>query len=150
MNANWILTKGTQTSFRWVCRLGRPIWTGFIEILISYRVSKTNSSFQNVTNIQTNVWLDGIESSGIFKIMKNNETFWSLDNDWTEWGTMRISKQWKDNEHSDHWIMTGWHGEQWDFQNNEKHSDHWIMTGRNGEQWEFQNNEKTMNILITG
>jgi hypothetical protein len=34
-------------------------------------------------------------------------------------------------EHSDHWIMTGWHGEQWDFQNNEKtmeHFDHWIMT----------------------
>jgi hypothetical protein len=30
-------------------------------------------------------------------------------------------------EHSDHWIMTGWHGEQWDFQNNKKtmkHSDH--------------------------
>ena len=28
---------------------------------------------------------------------------------------------------SDHWITTGWHGEQWDFQNNEKameHSDH--------------------------
>jgi hypothetical protein len=35
-------------------------------------------------------------------------------------------------EQSDHWIMTGWHEEQWDFQNNEKtmeHSDHWIMTG---------------------
>jgi hypothetical protein len=33
-------------------------------------------------------------------------------------------------EHSDHWIMTGWHGEQWVFQNNEKtmeHPDHWIM-----------------------
>jgi hypothetical protein len=43
--------------------------------------------------------------------------------------------------------MTGWHGEQWDFQNNEKtmeHSDHWIMTGWHGEQWDFQNNEKTM------
>ena len=28
--------------------------------------------------------------------------------------------------------MTGWHGEQWDLQNNEKtmeHSDHWILTG---------------------
>jgi hypothetical protein len=38
-------------------------------------------------------------------------------------------------EHSHHWIMTGWHGEQWDFQNNEKtmeHSDHWIMTGWHG------------------
>jgi hypothetical protein len=40
-------------------------------------------------------------------------------------------------EHSDHWIMTGWHGEQRDFQNNEKtmeYSDHWIMTGWHGEQ----------------
>jgi hypothetical protein len=49
--------------------------------------------------------------------------------------------------------VTGWHGEQWDFQNNEKtmeHSDHWIMTGWHGEQWDFQNNEKTMEILITG
>jgi hypothetical protein len=41
-------------------------------------------------------------------------------------------------EHSDHWIVTGWHGEQWDFQNNEKtmeHSDHWmkqlLMKGSN-------------------
>jgi hypothetical protein len=55
-------------------------------------------------------------------------------------------------EHSDHWIMTGLHGEQWDFQNNEKsmkHSDHWIMTGWHGEQWYFQNNEKTFsNSLI--
>ena len=45
-------------------------------------------------------------------------------------------------------LITGRHGEQWDFQNNEKtmeHSDHWIMTGwRHGEQWDFQNNEKTM------
>jgi hypothetical protein len=40
-------------------------------------------------------------------------------------------------KHSDYWIMTEWHGEQWDFQNNEKtmeHSDHWIMTGWHGEQ----------------
>jgi hypothetical protein len=39
-------------------------------------------------------------------------------------------------------ITTRWHGEQWDFQNNEKtmeHSDHWIMTGWHGEQWDFQN-----------
>ena len=44
-------------------------------------------------------------------------------------------------EHSDHWNVTGWHGEQWDFQNNEKtmeHSDHWIMTGWHGEQWNFE------------
>ena len=43
--------------------------------------------------------------------------------------------------------MTGWHGEQRDFQNNEKsieHSDHWIRTGWHGEQRDFQNNEKTM------
>ena len=36
-------------------------------------------------------------------------------------------------EHSDHWIMTGWHGEQWDFQNNEKTMEHsldhdWMRT----------------------
>jgi hypothetical protein len=40
-------------------------------------------------------------------------------------------------EHSNHSIMTGWHGEQWDFQNNEKtmeHFDNWIMTGWHGEQ----------------
>ena len=42
------------------------------------------------------------------------------------------------------------------FRNNEKtieHSDHWIMTEWHGEQWDFQNNEKTMKhsvILITG
>ena len=50
-------------------------------------------------------------------------------------------------EHSDHWITTERHGEQWNFQNNEKtmeHSDHWITTERHGEQWDFQNNEKTM------
>ena len=32
-------------------------------------------------------------------------------------------------EHSDHWIVTGWHEEQWDSQNNEntmEHSDHWM------------------------
>jgi hypothetical protein len=43
----------------------------------------------------------------------------------------------KTMEHFDHWIVTGWHGEQRDFQNNEKtmkHSDHWIMTGWHGEQ----------------
>ena len=43
--------------------------------------------------------------------------------------------------------MTRWHGEQWDFKNNEKtmeHSNHWVMTGRHAEQWDFRNNEKTM------
>ena len=43
--------------------------------------------------------------------------------------------------------LTGWHGEQWDFQNNEKtmeHSDHWIVTGWHGEQWDMQSNKKTM------
>ena len=63
----------------------------------------------------------------------------------------------KTMKYSDHWIMTGWHGEQWDFQNNEKtmeHSDHCIMTGWHGEQWDFQNNEKTMkysdHCIMTG
>jgi hypothetical protein len=45
-------------------------------------------------------------------------------------------------EHSDPWIMTGWYGEQWGFQNNEKtmeHSDPWITTGWHGEQCGFQN-----------
>ena len=48
-----------------------------------------------------------MENSGIYKTMKRHR-----------------------NMHSDHWIMTGWHGEQWDFQNNEKtvgHSDHWMV-----------------------
>jgi hypothetical protein len=43
--------------------------------------------------------------------------------------------------------MTGWHGEQWDFQNYVKtmeHYHHWILTSHHGEQWDFQNNEKTM------
>jgi hypothetical protein len=58
-----------------------------------------------------------MENSGIFKQLKDNGTFLSLDHDWME---------------------------QWNFQNNEttmEHSDHWIMTGRHGEQWGFQNNE---------
>jgi hypothetical protein len=47
--------------------------------------------------------------------------------------------------HSGHWIMTGWHGEQRDFQNNEKTMEHWIMqTGWHAEQWDFQKNGKTM------
>jgi hypothetical protein len=40
-------------------------------------------------------------------------------------------------EHSDHRNVTIWHGEQWDFQNNEKtmeHSDHRNVTGWHGEQ----------------
>jgi hypothetical protein len=40
--------------------------------------------------------------------------------------------------------MTGWHGEQWGFQNHEKRmeqSDHWIATGWHGEQRGSQNNE---------
>jgi hypothetical protein len=45
-------------------------------------------------------------------------------------------------EHSDHKIVTGWHEEQWDFQNNEKtmeiNSDHQIVTGWHEEQWDFQ------------
>jgi hypothetical protein len=55
-------------------------------------------------------------------------------------------------EHSDHWNVTGWHGKQWDFQNNEKtmeHSDHWIMTGWHGEQWDFKTMKRQWNIPIT-
>jgi hypothetical protein len=50
------------------------------------------------------------------------------------------------------WVP-GWHGEQWDFQNNEKtmeHSDHWIMTGWHGEQSIFKTMKRQWNILITG
>jgi hypothetical protein len=48
------------------------------------------------------------------------------------WRTVGFSNNEKTMQHSDHWIVTEWHGEQWDFQNNEKtmqHFDHWIMTG---------------------
>ena len=31
-----------------------------------------------------------------------------------------------------------------------KHSDHWVMTEWHGKQWDFQNNEKKWNILISG
>ncbi len=44
-------------------------------------------------------------------------------------------------EHSDHWIMTGWYGEQWDFQTMKRQWNiliHWIMAGWHGEQWDFQ------------
>jgi hypothetical protein len=54
-------------------------------------------------------------------------------------------------KHSDHWNLTGWHGEQRDFQNNEKtmeHSDHWIMTGWHGKQWDFQNNENFRIFIV--
>jgi hypothetical protein len=52
--------------------------------------------------------------------------------DWMAWRTGDFQNNEKTTKHSDHWVMTGWHGEQWDFQNNEttmEHSDHWIMTG---------------------
>ena len=70
------------------------------------------------------------ENSGIFKTMKNSGTFLSLNG-------MENSGIFKIMEHSNHWIMIGWHGEQWNFQNNEKtmeHSDHWMMTGWHEEQ----------------
>jgi hypothetical protein len=38
-------------------------------------------------------------------------------------------------DHSDHWIMIGWYGEQWGFQTNEmtmEHSDYYIVTGWHG------------------
>jgi hypothetical protein len=47
--------------------------------------------------------------------------------DWMAWRTGDFQNNEKTTKHSDHWVMTGWHGEQWDFQNNEKtmeHSDH--------------------------
>ena len=46
-------------------------------------------------------------------------------------------------EHSDHWIATGRHEEQWNFQNHERQ---WniLITGWHEEQWNFQNNEMTM------
>ena len=47
-----------------------------------------------------------------------------MNHNWMTWRTVGFSKQWKDNEHSDHWIMTGWHGEQWGFQSNEKTMEH--------------------------
>jgi hypothetical protein len=43
------------------------------------------------------------------------------------WRTVGFSNNEKTMQHSDHWIVTEWHGEQWDFQNNEKtmqHFDH--------------------------
>jgi hypothetical protein len=49
--------------------------------------------------------------------------------------------------------MTGWHGEQSDFQNNEKtmeHSDHWIMTAGMDNNRIFKTMKRQWNILITG
>ena len=74
----------------------------------------------------TGSWLNDMENSEIFKTKKKTRE--------------------KTMEHSDHRIMTEWHGKHWDFQSNEKtmeHSDHWIMTEWHGEQRDFQNNEKT-------
>jgi hypothetical protein len=77
----------------------------------------------------TGSWLDDMENSGFLKQQKDNGIFQSL-------------------------VMTGWHGEQWDFQNNGKtmeHSDHWIMmTGWHGEQWIFKTTKRQWNILING
>jgi hypothetical protein len=34
--------------------------------------------------------------------------------------SFKLKLNWKSVKQSDHWIMTGWHGEQWDFQNNKR------------------------------
>jgi hypothetical protein len=57
-----------------------------------------------------------MENSGIFKTMKHSDHY-----------IVTIDILYKISM-----IVTGWHEEQGDFQNNEKtmeHSDHWIMTG---------------------
>ena len=38
-----------------------------------------------------------------------------LDNDWMARRTVGFQNNEKMMEHSDHWIMTGWHRELWDF-----------------------------------
>jgi hypothetical protein len=56
-------------------------------------------------------------------------------------------------EYSDHCIMTGWHGEQWDFQNNERtmeHSDHWIVTMVNSEILKTMKCQQNIQIMING
>jgi hypothetical protein len=55
--------------------------------------------------------------------MENSEIFKTVKRQWNILITGRI--------------VTGSHGEQWDFQNSEKtmeHPDHWIMTGWHEEQ----------------
>jgi hypothetical protein len=57
-------------------------------------------------------------------------------------------------EHSDHQIMTEWHGEQWDFQNSEKTMEHILITGSWLDGMEnseiFITMKRQWNILITG
>jgi hypothetical protein len=63
-----------------------------------------------------------MENSGIFKTMKHSDHY-----------IVTIDILYKISM-----IVTGWHEEQGDFQNNEKtmeHSDHWIMTG-----WHYYTN----------
>jgi hypothetical protein len=69
-----------------------------------------------------------MQNSEILKIMKRQCNILPLDHDWMTCRVVGFSNNEKTMEHSDHWIMTGWYGGQWDFQNN-KHSDHWIVTG---------------------
>lgn len=72
--------------------------------------------------------------------LKNDEIFKTIDGNTVEYSGRRI--------------ITGWHGEQQDFQNKKKtmehfdqdngntvkYSDHWIMTGWHGEHRDFPNN----------
>ena len=98
-------------------------------------------------------WFGDMENSDIFKTMKRQ---WNIliTGSWLDaWRTVRFSKQWKDN--GTFWSLDhDWmHGEQWDFQNNEKtmeHSDHWIMTGCMENSEIFKTMKRQWNILITG
>jgi hypothetical protein len=68
---------------------------------------KTMKRWWNILIIGS--WLDGIENCGISKQWKDDGTFWSLDHDWMARGTVGFQNNEKIMEHSDHWIMTGWH-----------------------------------------
>jgi hypothetical protein len=72
-----------------------------------------------------------MEDSGIFKTMKRQ---WNIAIIGSRLDGMENRVGFQNNEKADHWIVTGWHGGQWDFQNNEKtmsmeHCDHWIVIG---------------------
>jgi hypothetical protein len=89
----------------------------------------------------TGSWLDGMENSGIFKTMKRQ---WSIliTGSWLD--GMENSRIFKTMKRQWSILITGsWlDGMKWDFQINEKtmkHSDHSIMTGWHGD---FQINEK--------
>jgi hypothetical protein len=95
-------------------------------------------------------WHEEVRTVGFSKQWKDNGTFWILINgsrlDGME-NRVGFSKQWKGRSLD---RQTGWHGGQWDFQNNEKtmeHCDHWITIGWHGEPSRIF---KTMKRQITG